>query len=176
MIDERTTPLILYLRRLAAHEDRATLAALRMSLRDGHELDGLRVVLPFLGPHVGRRAEDDAVLIAALFALHPETSSLSLPDALRKLWRPEGGHSESGSVEKRFQALLAADRSDLPIHLRHAISLVAPSGLGIHWEDLYRALRYWDHEDDFVRRRWARSFWGVPADDAGESDQESPTA
>jgi len=168
-------PLVVYLQSLVEQEGRATLAALRGSLREGHELEGLRVVLPFLGPDAGRGAEDDAVLLAGLFALYPESSSLSLAEALRRVWRPTSGEPARESVEKRFQALLAANRTDLPVHLRHAVSLVAATELGIDWNDLYRAIRYWGHEDDFVRRRCARSFWGSSAQDAGVPDPEPAT-
>lgn len=164
MSDERTEkhPLIGYLEALADHENRATLAALRSSLREGNELEALRIVLPFLGPDSHRRAEDDAVLLGGLFALDPESGSLSLAAALRKVWLD----TKRESVEKRFQALMGANRDDLPTHLRHAVSLVAAKKLGLNWNDLYRAIRYWDHPDDFVRRRWARSFWGAKAADA----------
>jgi CRISPR system Cascade subunit CasB len=166
-------PLIRYLETLAAREDRATLATLRGSLREGHELDGLRVVMPFLKPDAARRAEDDAVLLAGLFALHPEGGTTSLAEALRKVSLGKGSESESDSIEKRFMALLASDRQDLAIHLRHAVSLVAASGIGLDWDDLYQAIRYWDHQDDFIRRRWARGFWGNPVE-APESTADQP--
>ncbi len=169
-------PLVSYLQSLAAREDRATLAALRTSLRQGHELEGLRVVLPFLSHDAGRRAEDDAVLLAGLFALYPEAGPASLAEALRSIWRPSGRGSENDSIEGRFMALLAAARSDLPIHLRHAVSLTAPSGGGIDWDDLYQAIRYWDHENDFVRRRWARAFWGSRVQELDSIADEPATA
>jgi len=158
-------PLIGYLESVAEGEDRATLAALRGSLRPGHHLEALRIVLPFLSANAARHEEDDAALLAGLFALHPESSALSLAHALSKAWADTG----SDSVEKRFQALLGARRDDLPTHLRHAVSFVASHKLGIDWEDLYRAIRYWDHPDDFVRREWARSFWVGTSQDASAS-------
>ena len=97
-------PVVDQLERLARDQDRATLAQLRGSLQEGRALDGLRVVLPFIkrGGPGATRAEDDALLLAGLFALHPESGSLSLASALRIVAR------DSDSVELRFRALLGA--------------------------------------------------------------------
>lgn len=160
--DRPRHPLIAYLQELGERTDRAALAALRASLRERHALEALRYVLPFLGKDAGRRAEDDACLLAGLFALHPESGPLTLAAALRLVW--QGG---SDSTERRFLALLSASRADLPTHLRHAIALAAGKNLALDWNDLYTAVRYWDHDDDFVRRRWARAFWTSSSLDAG---------
>ncbi len=176
-------PLIDYLVSLAEREDRAALAALRSSLREGHDLDGLRIVLPFVrgaSPARLKRAEDDALLLGALFALHPEQGALTLAEALARVWRETG----SDSVEGRFRALLSADREQLAPHLRHAISLVASKHLAIDWADLYRAIKYWDRADEpgaprSPRRRWASDFWtsedgaGAPSDSATTPDHEA---
>lgn len=150
----RHRSLIANLEDLAARNDRAALAALRASLRARHSLEALRYVLPFLGKEAGRRAEDDACLVAGLFALHPESGSLTLASALRHV-RETG----SASTEARFLGLLSASRAELPTHLRHAIGLVAGKKLALDWNDLFTAIRFWDHDDDFVRRRWAAGFW-----------------
>jgi len=163
-----TDPLVDHLERLAAREDRATLAALRGSLQEGRALDGLRVVLPFVRLReaaVGqRRAEDDALLVAGLFALHPESGNKTLADAMRI------ESVEGDSVELRFRALLGASREDLAPHLRHAVSLVGSKGHALDWRNLRWALREWDRDDDRARRHWAQRFWAVDRDDGGEAD------
>ncbi len=156
--------LIANLEQLAERNDRATLAALRASLRERHMLEALRYVLPFLGKDAGRRAEDDACLVAGLFALHPESGPLTLASALR-LVREAG----SDSTEARFLGLMSANRADLPTHLRHAIALVAGKKLGLNWNDLFTTIRFWDHDDDRVRRRWAADFWA-----GGQPEAETP--
>jgi CRISPR system Cascade subunit CasB len=161
--------LVAYLISLDARGDRAALAALRGALRPGRELDALRFVVPFLpaqgrdGASLGslarRRGEDDAILLASLFALHPENGPRSLASVLNSVRIKTG----SDSIEGRFRALLSAGRTDLAPHLRHAVSLVAGRKEAIDWGDLHRAIRNWDHQDDFVRREWARDFWaGAP--------------
>jgi CRISPR system Cascade subunit CasB len=162
--------LIDHLEKLARDDNRAALAALRASLREGHALDGLRFVLPVLGGSAGRRREDDGLAVAGLFALHPESGPSSLASALGR------AAIESDSVELRFRALLAASREDLPTHLRSAVAIVASKGTAIDWRDLHRALRYWDHPDDFVRREWARDFWAPAGEASANNTNTVPNA
>ncbi|MGE3518255.1 MAG: type I-E CRISPR-associated protein Cse2/CasB [Vicinamibacterales bacterium] len=151
-----------HLEELAGRQDRAALARLRASLQDDRKLEGLAIVLPFVGRHNmhPERAEDDALLVAGLFALHPESGHAKLPMALRLL------SQTSDSVELRFRALLAADRVDLGPHLRHAVGLVASQGHPLDWRDIHRTVRFWDHHSNRSRREWARAFWAA-TEDAG---------
>jgi len=159
-------PLVKYLYGLAESRDRATLAELRASLREGRQLDALRIVLPMLGSAVGNRwAEDDAVLLAGLFALHPVAGGSSLARALRGVWKDTG----SDSVEARFRALMGASREDVPVHVRHAISLVASGGRGVDWQNLYDTIRYWNGTGG-GRRRWARDFWAPVGAEVDEEE------
>jgi CRISPR system Cascade subunit CasB len=161
MIDtDRQNPLVDHLEELAKRDDRAPLAMLRRSLDEQSVFDGLPIVLPFIASNARdvNRAEDDALLLAGLFALHPESGPTSLPAALRQLAKT------SDSVELRFRALLGAERSDLGVHLRHAVSLAASRHIALDWRELHTAIRFWDHPSGRARRTWARAFWS--ADDA----------
>jgi CRISPR system Cascade subunit CasB len=157
--------LVDHLAGLAQREDRATLALLRGTLHEGRRLDGLPIVLPFVTAQdrFRDRAEDDALLLAGLFALHPEPGPYSLASALRIV------SQTSDSVELRFRALLSASREDLPAHLRHAVSLVAGHGIALDYRDLHAAIRFWG--SDRTRRQWARAFW--TPDHTGETTERS---
>jgi CRISPR type I-E-associated protein CasB/Cse2 len=160
--ENKEDPLVRRLEAIAQEDDRATLAALRASLRQDRALDALRVVLPFIRVRAEAseaerlRRERDACLVAGLFAMHPQSADRSLASVLGQIAR----ESPSDSIEMRMRALLSASREDLDDHLRRAVALVAAKGFGIDWADLHRALQWWDHEDDWVRRAWARDFWG----------------
>ncbi len=160
--EEHRDLLVHHLETLASRQERAALARLRASLQENRALEGLPIVLPFVSSRntSTRQAEDDALLLAGLFALHPESGSSSLPSALRLLAQV------SDSVELRFRALLGADRVDLGPHLRHAVGLVASTGIGLDWVDLHRAIRFWNHPSNNTRRRWARAFWIHDSDDS----------
>jgi CRISPR type I-E-associated protein CasB/Cse2 len=148
---------------VAQQKDRATLAQLRGSLADGRRLDALSVVIPTL-TGVARdeldRAEDDAILVAQLFALAPSNSqsgAITLPRALARITRETG----SDSIEARFRALLSAARDDVDTHLRNAVTLVRTRiTQPINWLNLYATLSGWDDVEGRARREWARDYWG----------------
>lgn len=152
---ERQDRLVDHLEELASRRDRAPLARLRRSLDERSALEGLPIVLPFVARHgpPAVRAEDDALLLAALFALHPESGPTTLAAALREMART------SDSVELRFRGLLGAERSELGVHLRHAVGLAGSHHIGLDWRDMHEAIRFWDHPSRRARRQWARTFW-----------------
>lgn len=164
---QRPDRLVDRLEELAARQDRAALARLRASLQTSRRLEGLAIVLPFVtrSRAFPERAEDDALLVAGLFALHPESGRMKLPVALRLLT------SARDSIELRFRALLAAEKVDLGLHLRHAVGIVGSHGFALDWRDLHRTVRFWDHYSNRSRRAWARAFW-TPAATASLSPQD----
>jgi CRISPR system Cascade subunit CasB len=179
---ETTKPeLVAALEQLAQREDRATLAMLRASLRSERSLEALRFVLPFVRPGLsdGRRIreEDDAMLVAGLFALHPQSGPKSLAQVLAAM----GRQSKNDSIEGRFRAMLNAERDGLPVHLKHVILLVASKGLPISWADLWWTLRGWS-EPVFTdvpvprlgaRGRWATDFWSYGGENERSADEGS---
>ncbi len=147
--------LVEYLESLVRGEDKSRQRRVLAELRGGftNPLKALTHVAWSLSEKGGRREEDDAVLLAGLFALHPEPGSVSLAAGLRRL------ADKSESIELRFRALLDCDREDLGVHLRHAVSLVGSAETAIDFNDLQRAIWGWGHEDRYVQRAWARAFW-----------------
>lgn len=165
---ERHDPLVDHLEDLAARQDRSAFARLRASLNPSRALEGLAVILPFVSRETRfvKRSEDDALLLASLFALHPEAGHTPLPKALRALAQT------SDSVELRFRAMLDVDKEDLAPHLRHAVSLVAGHGIALDWRNLHAAIRFWDHPSNRTRRRWARAFWTDELNDASPTEAQ----
>jgi CRISPR system Cascade subunit CasB len=78
---------------------------------------------------------------------------------------------ESESIEKRFVALLNSDEDDLPLHLRHAVSLLAAASIPLDWTRLLLDVQAWGHPERYVQRQWSRDFWGASAP---ESETPSP--
>src|SRR5205085_1234501 len=73
--------------------------------------------------------------------------------------RPQPG------IERRFVALLAADREDVDDHLRAALGLLRQHDVPVNWLELLRDLGDWKRPERDVQRRWARSFWGSTSPD-----------
>ena len=135
-------------------------AALRRSL--AFEPGTYPPAIPFVEPWIhgaeGWRREA-YYLVAALYALkngdHQEGRTLA--KALRERAR------DSASVERRFLALLAADRDEIAFRIRQTVSLTED---GLDFVRLLQDLWGWFDEERRVQARWAREFY------SGEESKE----
>lgn len=159
--DGHREPLISALERLAAADNRAALSALRRSLAKDAVAHAYPYVVPFFPNARTPWLERTYLLVAGLFALHPASGPESLATALRRVH----AKTDSDNVERRFVALLDAEREDLAPHLRHVVALARANEIPIDWHDLLRTVRYWNEP---ARREWARDFWGGSSPDEGE--------
>jgi CRISPR system Cascade subunit CasB len=148
-----------YLQRLRDTGDRAALAHLRRGLGRPVGACARRDAVVFRCPGGLPRDEDASALVASLFALHPDSGG---PGGLGRSMNALAVGANSPSVEKRFVALLNADREDLGEHLRHAVSLLKSKDVAVEWRQLFLDVLDWDRERRPVQRRWSREFWTVP--------------
>jgi len=174
-----------YLKGMAEREDRGKLAALRRGL--GKPPGTVPEMFPLLVPwtHTLPQYQADLYyLVAALFASHPMAADEgNFGDACawthRKIRADRGmspADDEVDSLERRFVALLNAHADELSEHLRHAVALAAGQEVPINWAQLLSDLRYWDHPDRFIQRRWANSYWGGRREDRQEGKQPAEEA
>jgi CRISPR system Cascade subunit CasB len=159
--------------RRVASLDRAGKAALRQSLSfpPGTWPRAFRYVEPFTTT-ASRWRRTVAYLVAGLMAWSQSDreGAGDLGTACARLRIA----SDSGSVERRFLALLEADRDALPHHLRQIVALLASHDITPNWSQLLHDLTRWDHDDDRrVQQRWARSYY---REAAGEGDGTEPSA
>lgn len=163
-MSEHAQAFVTHLKTLA-ERDRGALAALRRSL--GFTPGTYAPAFPYVERFAGLdQPSSDAYrqalyVTAGLFALqsnHIERTSFAA--AYGALMRVR----DSGSIERRFIALLAADPENLPDYLRQAVSLLAADGLAFDYvrllDDLARWLNPYAFEQrDALRQRWARDFY-----------------
>lgn len=154
--------------------DRGALAVLRRSLarKPGNYPAAYAYVERFVGRD--RNANDSRrlalYLAAGLFGTFPQQSTRrSFSTAWGELFRLR----DSGSIEKRFLALLAAEPDDVPVHLRQAVSLLSAADLAFDYiallDDLNILLNAHALEGrDKVRQRWAREFYRTLASEPVE--------
>ncbi len=142
-------------------EDRGLMAALRCILvknkrhrawpalhRLGVAIDDDRSPLPF---------------IAGLYASHPkETEKGNLGDSCRAIQRRRDERAgEDGKLtptERRFQHLLAADRSELEGRVLRMVLMAKALDVPINYEQLAVDMMYWG---DKKKNAWASSFWAM---------------
>ncbi|MEI7900613.1 MAG: type I-E CRISPR-associated protein Cse2/CasB [bacterium] len=151
-----------HLRRLA--QDRGALAELRRGLGKEPAIvvgSVRRHVQRFMPADASRSVQDAVVVVATLFASHPEFGVRDMGGVLHAI----DPKNETGSVERRFMALLNADPEDLPTHLRHAVSLAKSKGVNLDWAQLLSDLIDLFGSQDWavqrVHRKWSRSFWAT---------------
>jgi CRISPR system Cascade subunit CasB len=157
----QTQPFVTYLESL--RDDRAALAALRRGLGQppGTVASMYPYVVRWLLADAPPAREAAYYLAAALFAYHPAGSGAgNLGEAFRRTLDPQGDNT---AVERRFTALLAAHPDDLDFYLRQAISFLRSKEVPVNWHQLLADILAWGHPDRYVQKRWARAFWGRPA-------------
>ena len=129
-------------------------AALRRSLAfpPGAYPKAMPYVEPFVREEGWKR--EAHYLVAALYALKDgeHQKGRTLARALRE--KAQG----SDSVEKRFLALLDADRDQIAFRLRQAVGLVEG---GLDFAQLLDDLLRWFGPERRVQARWAKEFYGV---------------
>lgn len=175
MTKDQIQALIEHLKKLQKDEKRGpgAMATLRRAL-SGEQADVLRAYeyIGFILPYAIQE-QNDCILVAALFALHQIASESqwdNLGAHLAALRRRKQEQKEStDSLDRRFTALVAASRAELPYHLRAAVGLLKDAEIQIDWTRLLSDVLYWEFENldpakPTVQRRWANAFWQSPRD------------
>jgi CRISPR system Cascade subunit CasB len=163
------SPFFQRLYKIARDKDRANLSSLRKSLgrAEGAQLLAYPVIGSFLPSK--QRAWDEAkfILIAGLFASHIDLENPKLSfkgdfgasfKNFQKACAAESPGAYDG-IDKRFSHLLESEAEDLPIRLRHAVSLLKSKSIDIDWPQLLKDLIGWGNPDRYVQKQWARSYW-----------------
>jgi CRISPR system Cascade subunit CasA len=162
-----------YLEDLSRRQERP-LASLRhsFSVSSSCAPQTYRYVIPWLLDERSPAIEAASSLVAALFALHPDSGErwnahgVNFGESLASLCKNRWG------MEKRFVALLASPQENLFQHLRHAMALLKAESVSIDYLRLLEDLIHWNAENRFVQRAWAHSFWRqtVQPQPANEAD------
>ena len=165
-------PFVNYLQSKA--EDRAVLAALRRGLGQppGTVPDMFPYVVRFLADDVNRWTEQCYYLIAALYALHPQSAPAgNLGAHFARTLDPNADRNDA--IERRFTALLTAHPDDLHFYLRQAISFLKSKDVSINWHQLLHDLLKWENPKrrPVVQKQWAAQFWrsGKPIAETGDN-------
>jgi CRISPR system Cascade subunit CasB len=69
---------------------------------------------------------------------------------------------ESKGTERRFRALLDTSLADICSPLTNLVRQMKSKGVDINYPQLLADLRQWDHPNQYIQDRWARTFWRAP--------------
>jgi CRISPR system Cascade subunit CasA len=156
-----TTKFIPALDKLVESKDLGALAALRQSLQVPNRIasEARPIVEPLLPADASRHARRSYYLVAALRAVHRESSAgVSLGAAMRRIHDPAEEHT---STSERFEQILAAHRDNVGELVSAVLPLVYEHG-AVDWELLLHDLLFWGWRDRIIQRAWARDFYEGP--------------
>ncbi len=66
---------------------------------------------------------------------------------------------KAGSLDRRFNALLDADLTQLPFRLRQLVSLLSARRVAVDWAQLLTDLRGWTYVGRPIQRAWAQAYY-----------------
>jgi len=99
---------------------------------------------------------DAFYMIGALYTLHPvATNEGNLGDHLSKL-----RSNSSRALDRRVMRLLNATSETIYGELRNIVSLLSNANVPINWALLLSHLIGWNHPSRYVRKLWAKSYFG----------------
>lgn len=145
-------------------EDRGFMANLRCALVESKRYRAWPYLANFGG--IGEKHGNKVVqTVAGLYATHSEEThdgdygamcrKLLSDDERQKLNQAEG----IGPVSRRFQHLLAADGDEIFDRVVRLMLRAKAQDIPVNYEQLYKDLLDWEYHADWVRVRWAQSFW-----------------
>lgn len=149
-------------------DDRGIMASLRCILVDNKK----HRAWPALH-RLGIEIKDmDSVYTAGLFAIHPDETSIGNFGTTCKLIENKRGEASSSDykltpTERRFQYLLAAEKSEIYSRIVRMVRMAKSQNVPINYERLATDLKFWT---DRTKNEWAAAFWKqgeVPTDKEG---------
>lgn len=123
------------------------------SLAESHDVLG--VFFRLLPRDVPPRQQEWYFLVATLYPLASPGASENLGGSLRQA-RSE---ANSRGLDRRVEALLDADRQQVPFRLRQTISFLQSNRVRVNWPRLLKDLIGWEYLDRGVQQRWAQSYF-----------------
>lgn len=77
---------------------------------------------------------------------------------------------QSQGPERRFRALLDTSLADIQSPITALVRQFKSQGIKVYYPQLIVDLCNWEHPDQFVQDRWARTFWQAPPAESQEAD------
>lgn len=141
-----------------------------LSGEERHLRNAYPVILRYLGG-IDERQQYTWILVAALFAHYPQdirAEQKNFGSSCRGL----DPKNDSGGTERRFRALLDTPFVDLRSPLTNLVRQMKAKKVLIDHPQLLVDLLQWEHPNQYIQDRWARTFWGAPPPDPEEAIDE----
>ena len=149
-------------------DDRGIMADLRCTLVDNKK----HRAWPALNRLGIAIKDDNSAYTAGFFAIHPEeTSTGNFGTTCKAIENKRGEVSGSDNkltpTERRFQHLLAAEKSEIYSRVLRMVRMAKSQGVPVNYEQLETDLKFWS---DRTKTEWAASFWTQGTAPVSEED------
>jgi CRISPR system Cascade subunit CasB len=155
---ERTTVFLSAIAK-RTDKDNGAKAVMKRALTgdERHQRHTYPIVLNWLGG-VREDQQDLWIFVASLSAYYPQ-SPHTVPKNFGFSSKKLNDYSSSGGTEKRFRALLDLSLTDIRTPITALIRQMKGKGIAIDYPLLLADLCQWEHPDQYIQDRWARTFW-----------------
>jgi CRISPR system Cascade subunit CasB len=151
--------------------DSGTKATLKRALSgdDRH----IRRTYPFILPYLEGIPEyqQDIWIFVACLSIYHNQDSQSAPQSFAQSCLNLKNKVQSQGPERRFRTLLDTALDDIQSPITALVRQFKSQGVKVYYPQLIVDLCNWEHPDQFVQDRWARTFW-----QAQKPDSEQPSA
>jgi CRISPR type I-E-associated protein CasB/Cse2 len=142
---------------IPAHEDRAALARLRRAQKPEGYVEAYRYIMEYV-EGADKKQLDAYILVASLFGHNPRNSNERYRN-IGNVCREIADTPVDDASERRFLALLQADRPELKVGLYRMAKMADRKGLAINYTQLFWDIENWDDPKGNVQKQWAGSFY-----------------
>jgi CRISPR system Cascade subunit CasB len=154
--------------RLRIDKDTGAKADLKRALsgEDRHLRNAYALVLPYLGDIEWQ--QDVWILVAALSAYYPQDirpEQRNFGFSCRNI----DPSNDSRGADRRFRALLDTSLTDIRSPLTNLVRQMKSKGIRIDYPQLLTDLLQWEHSNQYIQDRWARTFWGAASPEKRDS-------
>jgi CRISPR system Cascade subunit CasB len=154
-------------------KDTGAKADLRRAIsgEERHLRNAYSIVLRYLGD-VPERQQDVWILVAALSAYYPQDIRSEQRD-FGFSCRNIDPSNDSGGADRRFRALLDTSLADIRSPLTNLVRQMKSKGIRVDYPQLLTDLLQWEHSNQYIQDRWARTFWGASSPAKGDSNNSN---
>jgi CRISPR system Cascade subunit CasB len=100
------------------------------------------------------------IFVASLYAHYPQSVRLE-PKNFGHSCRGLHNATSSGGTERRFRALLDLSLVDIEKPVTALVRQMKSKDIAIDYPLLLADLCQWEHPDQYIQDRWARTFWSA---------------
>jgi CRISPR system Cascade subunit CasB len=154
-------------------DDNGAKATLKRALsgEERHTRNTYSIVLLHI-PDIPEYQQEIWILVACLSVYHPQNLERENPRNFGYSCRGLANVTSSEGADRRFRALLDTALEDIRSPLTALVRQIKGHEIRLDYPQLLTDLCQWEHPDQYIQDRWARTFWGASINSEKESEKQ----